>query len=84
MQNRRTHYFNDGTVITGLCPTGEYGAYRDEIDEGLIRGYGHTRLAAIADLVEQIGGDDEPEEIDRQAQAFDHAQDHRKNFEAVS
>jgi hypothetical protein len=57
MINRRTHYFpaNDCKVITGLCPNGEYGAYRDDEDEGRVRGYGHTRLAAIADLVERIG-----------------------------
>ena len=83
MQNRRTHYFNDGTVITGLCPNGEYGAYRVDEDEGLIRGYGHTRFAAIADLVEQIKVE-EPEEIDRQAQAFDNAHDYAKNWEPVT
>jgi hypothetical protein len=57
MTNRRKHYFpeNDITVITGLLPTGEFGAYRDELDDGLIRGHGHTRLAAIADLVEMVG-----------------------------
>lgn len=81
MQNRRTHYFpaNDITVVTGLCPNGEFGAYRDEIDEGLIRGYGHTRLAAIADMVEAIGRRDESEEeFDARAAAFDHARELRK------
>lgn len=56
MEQRRKHFFpaNDCTVITGLLPTGEFGAYRDEIDEGHVRGHGHTRLAAIADLAEAI------------------------------
>lgn len=55
MQNLRKDYFpaNDCVVITGLCPNGQYGAYRDQ-DDGRVRGYGHTRLAAIADLVEAI------------------------------
>ena len=57
MQSRRTYYFpaNDLHVVTGLLPNGEFGAYRDEIDEGHVRGYGHTRMAAIADLVENVG-----------------------------
>ena len=56
MDQRRRHYFpeNDCYVITGLCPTGEFGAYREDEDEGRVRGYGHTRLAAIADMVEQL------------------------------
>jgi len=56
MENRRTHYFpaNDCKVITGLLPTGEYGAYREDEDEGRVRGFGHTRLAAIADMVEAV------------------------------
>jgi hypothetical protein len=78
MQNRQTVYFpeNDCSIVTGLCPNGEYGAYL-ETDDGRVRGYGHTRMAAIADLVEAIGGDDE-EEIDHQAVRFDHARDLRK------
>jgi hypothetical protein len=57
MEQRRKHYFpaNSCTVITGLCPNGEFGAYREDEDEGRVRGYGHTRLAAIADLVEVVG-----------------------------
>lgn len=80
MENRRTHYFpaNDCTVVTGLCPNGEYGAYREE-DDGRVRGWGHTRLAAIADLVEMVGSTDLPD-IDHQAARFDHQQDYRKNF----
>lgn len=80
MQNRRTHYFNDATVITGLLPTGEFGAYRDDEDEGHIRGFGHSRLAAIADLNEAISKTDE--EYDHRAAAWDHAQDQRKNWVA--
>lgn len=82
MQNRRIHHFTEGKVITGLLPTGEYGAYRDYTDEGVIRGYGHSRLAAIADLNESVGAVDEPEEIDHQAAAFDHARDLRKEYVA--
>ena len=60
MDQIRRHYFpaNDCTVITGLCPNGEYGAYREDEDEGRVRGYGHTRLAAIADMVEQLETED--------------------------
>lgn len=54
MQSRRTHYFpaDDCRVITGLLPNGQYGA-RMEDDEH-IRGMGHTRLAAIADLSDAL------------------------------
>ncbi|MDB5584849.1 MAG: hypothetical protein JWR80_10025 [Bradyrhizobium sp.] len=82
MINLRTYHFNEGPVVTGLCPNGEYGAYRENEDEGRVRGYGHSRLAAIADLNEAIGRD-EPEEIDHQALAWDHARDLRKNGEAA-
>jgi L-asparaginase/Glu-tRNA(Gln) amidotransferase subunit D len=63
MENRRKHFFpeNDVVVITGLCPNGEYGATREDEDEGLIRGYGHSRLAAIADLVWAISNTEEEE-----------------------
>ena len=56
----RQHYFDDldDVVITGLCPNGEYGAYRESQDEGRIRGYGATRIGAIADMVEMLGGGD--------------------------
>ena len=59
MINLRSHYFpvNDVTVVTGLCPNGEYGAYREQ-DDGRVRGYGHSRYAAIADLVEMIAKTD--------------------------
>lgn len=55
MENLRTYYFPaDGSrVVTGLCPNGEFGAYL-ESDDGRVRGYGHTRLAAIADLNEAL------------------------------
>ena len=78
MENLRTHRFNEGDVITGMCPNGQFGAYRDQ-DDGRVRGYGHSRYAAIADLVENLGLDDEPEEIDHQTQHWDHARDLRKN-----
>lgn len=56
MFNRRKHYFTESTVITGMLPSGEYGAYREDEDEGRVRGFGHSRFAAIADLVEWIAG----------------------------
>lgn len=81
MDQRRKHYFpaNDCTVITGLCPNGEYGAYREDEDEGRVRGYGHTRLAAIADLSEAISDTDEDEERNSAAFQIDHARDYRKH-----
>ena len=53
----QTHYFRDDNdnrtvVITTWLPTGEYGAYRDDEDDGCIRGFGTSRLEAIADLRE--------------------------------
>lgn len=50
MQNIRRHYFpaDESVVWTGLFPNGQFGARLD--GEDLIRGMGHTRLAAIADL----------------------------------
>jgi len=81
MEQRRRHYFpeNDCTVITGLCPNGEFGATREDEDEGLIRGYGHSRLAAIADLVEAISNTEEDEERNSAAFQLDHARDYRKH-----
>lgn len=54
MQNRRTSYFpaNDCNVVTGMCPKGEFVAHLETYD--VIHGHGHTRLAAIADLVEKL------------------------------
>ena len=79
MEQRRKTYFpaNDCTVITGLCPNGEYGAYREDEDEGRIRGYGHTRLAAIADLAEAISNTEEAGSYS--AFQLDHARDYRKH-----
>ena len=81
LEQRRRHYFpaNDCHVITGLCPNGEYGAYRESEDEGRVRGYGHTRLSAIADLVEAISNTEEDEERNSAAFQIDHARDYRKN-----
>lgn len=81
MEQRRRHYFpeNDCTVITGLCPNGEYGATREDEDEGLIRGYGHSRLAAIADLVWSISNTEEEEERNAAAFSADHVRDYRKH-----
>lgn len=80
MQNLRRDYFpaNDWTVITGLCPNGQFGAYRDQ-DDGHVRGYGHSRLAAIADLVEAISNTEEDEERNSAAFQIDHERDYRKH-----
>lgn len=81
MQNIRTHYFpeNDCKVVTGLLPNGEFGAYREDEDEGRIRGYGHTRLAAIADLVWAISNTEEEEERNNVEFELDHTRDYRKH-----
>lgn len=52
MQDLRTYYFPaDGSrVVTGMCPKGEFGAHLVDDENSHVRGYGHTRLAAIADL----------------------------------
>jgi len=71
LEQVRKHYFpaNDETVITGLCPNGEFGAYLER-EDGRVRGYGHSRLAAIADLVESLDLDEEP--FDHEAARTDH------------
>ena len=64
----RTHYFRDdnderSVVNTYLLPTGQYVADLVETSRGALElldlyGYGHSRLAAIADLnakIEQEG-----------------------------
>lgn len=81
MEQRRKHFFpdNDCTVITGLLPNGEFGAYREDEDGGRVRGYGHTRLAAIADLVDAISHTEEDEERNSAAFELDHKRDYRKH-----
>ena len=71
MDQLRKHYFpaNDEIVFTGLCPTGQFGAYLER-EDGRVRGYGHTRLAAIADLVESLDIDEEA--FDHEAARADH------------
>lgn len=74
MENRRKHYFpaNDYTVITGLCPNGKFGAVMADGDDRR-RGYGHSRLAAIADLAKRVCLEDEEELFDHEAARADHA-----------
>lgn len=62
MRDYKTHGFVDGRVVTGILPTGEFGAYREQ-DDGWVRGYGDSRLAAIADLVEAIETNSEAAEL---------------------
>lgn len=54
MQNIRKYYFpvQDDHVSTGLCPSGQFAAWLEQTP--LVRGYGATRLEAIADLVETL------------------------------
>lgn len=84
MEQVRKHYFpaNDETVVTGLCPNGEYGAYREDEDEGRIRGYGHSRLSAIADLNSAVSRTDD--EYDRRADALEQGWDHARKLRAES
>ena len=72
MINRRRHNFNDCTVITGLCPNGDYGAYQERDEFTSRRGYGHSRFAAIADLSEQVSHPSDDEEPDHWANVCDH------------
>lgn len=83
MEQVRKHYFpqNGETVFTGLCPNGQFGAYLER-EDGRVRGYGHSRLAAIADLVEAISTTEEDEERNSAAFTADHVRDYRKH-EAV-
>jgi hypothetical protein len=80
MQDLRKHYFpaNDETVFTGLCPNGQFGAYLDR-EDGRVRGYGHTRLAAIADLSDSISNTEEDEQANAAAFQIDHERDLRKH-----
>lgn len=81
MQNSRIHNFIEGKVVTDLVSAGGYCAHREDDDQ--VRGYGHSRYAAIAALSERLGGDDE-EDLDHQAAAFDHAYDLRKHERVTS
>lgn len=64
MQNIRIEHFNEGDVITALLPSGEYVAFEQARE--IIRGHGHSRWAAIADLNRAIeaAGEDRDEEDD--------------------
>lgn len=50
LSNRRTYYFpaDESRIVTGLLPTGQHVAFREE--QEFPRGYGPTILSAIADL----------------------------------
>ncbi len=52
----KTFYFpqNGLHVVVTLLPNGEYGAYRQELDDGRYRGFGKTQLEAIANLAEMV------------------------------
>jgi hypothetical protein len=59
--NERKHYFRDEpdnrtVVVTVMLKTGQYKAcvQSGENEDLDVRGYGHSRLAAIADLNDNI------------------------------
>jgi len=69
LEQVRKHTFIDGAVKTGLVPaTGQYAAH---LEDGAIRGHGHSRHSAIADLVEKLHLIDE-EPFDHEAARADH------------
>lgn len=87
MQNLRTYHFNEGPVVAGLCASGEYGAYR--LEDDLIRGHGHSVMAAIADLNKKIeaAGEDRPDDYRTPftgQDKIDWENDHRRALEMVS
>jgi hypothetical protein len=89
-KSEQLHHFNDGdeviVVRTTLQPNGEYTAIDHEnYDYDSPVGWGFSTIGAIADLFEKMprANSEREERADRQAQAFDHAQDHRKNYEAI-
>jgi hypothetical protein len=61
---RRTYHFPSGEpVYVALTAKGEYVAYQDDVTP---RGYGHSHMAAIADLNDKIAAyeaDDEEEQL---------------------
>ncbi len=81
-ENLRTYYFSQGEpVVVGLCRSGIFVAYERDGDN-LVRGHGHTHMAAIADLNARVCCA-EPDAIDRQAARWDHERDLRKNWEGA-
>lgn len=72
MQNRRRIFFNEGAVITGLLPTGQHVAFREEQDYP--RGYGHSILSAIADLNVKI---------EREGSIYERDEDYQEIAEAA-
>lgn len=87
-KDEQLHRFEDGdetiVVRTIKQPNGEYSAIDHEnYDLGFPVGFGASTIGAIADLFEKMPrAASEREERDRQAGAWDHAQDHRKNWVA--
>lgn len=53
------HHFDDcdDVIVTVLLPNGEYGAWRESQDEGIVQGFGYSRIGAIADLIQNVIGD---------------------------
>jgi predicted RNase H-like HicB family nuclease len=85
MQNLRTHFFNEGPVVTGLLAPGEYVAFEPDREE--IKGHGDTELSAIADLnraIAAVGEDRDDDERPLTGQnvieaRWDHERDLRKH-----
>lgn len=86
---QQIHRFEDGdeTVVvrTTKQPNGEYTAIDHEnYDYDSPVGWGHTTLAAIADLFEKMPrAASEREERDMMAARFDHQRDLRKHAQAA-
>lgn len=64
LQKYRTHHahISGERIVTAMLPSGRFVAYLDQ-DDGHYdnRGYGATRSAAIADLIEKIGDAEPPD-----------------------
>jgi hypothetical protein len=85
LTNIETDHFNQGPVVSGQAPLGDFVAYEPKRPE--ICGRGPTRWSAIADLneaIEAAGCDDEEEERPLTGQnaieaRWDHERDYRKH-----
>jgi hypothetical protein len=62
MQNTRTHFFNEGPVVTALLAPDEYVAFEQDREE--IKGHGDTEVSAIFDLNKKIKAADEDRDDD--------------------
>lgn len=85
-KNEKLHRFEDGdeTIVVRVreLPGGNYIAVDNDTPD--VAGFGLSNIGAIADLFEKLPrAASEREERDERAARFDHAQDHRKNYQAA-